>query len=291
MGYLHIDNLYKNQAILNFRECYALEKVHGTSAHVGLTHPEGKAYFFSGGEAHERFVGLFNKEGLEAALIGVCSDAPVVVYGEAYGGKQQGMSATYGPELHFIAFDVKIGDSWLDVPDAEDVVNKLGLEFVPWVKIPTDLSSIDAERDRDSIVAKRRLGIGASKLREGVVLRPLNEMLNKTGGRVIAKHKRDEFMETATPHKVDVNKIAAQADAVKVAEEWVTDMRLAHVLDKLPTATSIEHTKQVIDAMWEDVEREGKDEIVVSDVVRAKCAQRTAQLWKRKLNDNLKESA
>ncbi len=34
MGYLHIDNLYKNQTIRLFRECYALEKVHGTSAHV-----------------------------------------------------------------------------------------------------------------------------------------------------------------------------------------------------------------------------------------------------------------
>lgn len=33
MGYLHIDNLYKNRDILLFRECWALEKVHGTSAH------------------------------------------------------------------------------------------------------------------------------------------------------------------------------------------------------------------------------------------------------------------
>ena len=29
MGYQHIDNLYKNQSILMFRECYALEKIHG----------------------------------------------------------------------------------------------------------------------------------------------------------------------------------------------------------------------------------------------------------------------
>ena len=32
MGYLHIENLYKAQDILLFRECYALEKVHGTAA-------------------------------------------------------------------------------------------------------------------------------------------------------------------------------------------------------------------------------------------------------------------
>ncbi len=29
MGYMHIDNLYKDQTILMFRECYALEKIHG----------------------------------------------------------------------------------------------------------------------------------------------------------------------------------------------------------------------------------------------------------------------
>ena len=34
MGYLHIDNLYKNQTVLAFRRCFALEKVHGTSAHI-----------------------------------------------------------------------------------------------------------------------------------------------------------------------------------------------------------------------------------------------------------------
>lgn len=29
MGYMHINNLYKNQEILMFKECFALEKVHG----------------------------------------------------------------------------------------------------------------------------------------------------------------------------------------------------------------------------------------------------------------------
>ena len=36
MAYLHIDNLYKNQEILMFKECYALEKIHGTSGTITL---------------------------------------------------------------------------------------------------------------------------------------------------------------------------------------------------------------------------------------------------------------
>lgn len=46
MAYLHIENLYKARDIMLFRECYAMEKIHGTSAHVGWN---GSLYFFSGG--------------------------------------------------------------------------------------------------------------------------------------------------------------------------------------------------------------------------------------------------
>lgn len=71
MGYLHIDNLYKNQKILAFRRCYALEKVHGTSAHIAYQSAvSGRAEelrFFSDGEKHERFCGLFDAGLLEAA--------------------------------------------------------------------------------------------------------------------------------------------------------------------------------------------------------------------------------
>ena len=46
MGYAHIDNLYKEQTILMFRECYALEKIHGTSAHISW---KGKQLWLSSG--------------------------------------------------------------------------------------------------------------------------------------------------------------------------------------------------------------------------------------------------
>src|SRR3990167_7282552 len=98
MAYLHIDNLYKAQEILAFRTCYALEKIHGTSAHVGFK--GGVITFFSGGASHERFVEIFDEEALQARFAErfMVSDV-VVVFGEAYGGKCQGMSLTYGKTL------------------------------------------------------------------------------------------------------------------------------------------------------------------------------------------------
>ena len=156
MSYLHIENLYKCQSILLFRECFSLEKVHGTSAHIGWT-PQGLSYF-SGGESHERFKALFDHAKLHEGFMAL-GHAVVTIYGEAHGGKCQGMKKVYGEALRFIAFDVRIGESWLSVPDAEQVCAGLGIEFVPYAKVATDLASLDAERDRPSEVALRR-GLG-----------------------------------------------------------------------------------------------------------------------------------
>lgn len=285
MAYLHIPNLYKDQSILYHRECYAMEKIHGTSAHI--SYKEGKLHFFSGGEKHENFVALFDEDTLRMGMAEIAPE--ITVFGEAYGGKCQGMKHTYGDALRFVAFEVKIGDTWLAVPQAEDVCNKLHLPFVYYKRVSTDLAVLDAERDADSEQAKRN-GVGPGKMREGIVLRPLEELRKNNGERVIAKHKRDEFKETATPRPVQPGKLEVVAEANRVAQEWVTEMRLAHVLDKC-AATDIKDTGKVIAAMVEDVRRESAGEVAWSPEVRGKIGARTAQLFKRVLHDRLQEKS
>ena len=156
MGYAKIENLYKNQKIMMFKECYALEKVHGTSAHIQWS--KGRVSYYSGGEKHDNFVNLFDTDKLTEFFVslGKAEDCRIVIYGEAYGGKQQAMSDTYGKELKFIAFDVNIDGMWLDIPKADDFATRAGIEFVPYELIPTTIEALDKERDRDSIVAIRR---------------------------------------------------------------------------------------------------------------------------------------
>lgn len=283
MGYLHIGNLYKDQRVLMFKECYAMEKVHGTSAHIAWR--EGRLHFFSGGERLDPFVALFDqaklKEGFEK--LG-CPE--VTVYGEAYGGRCQGMKDTYGDKLAFIAFDVKIGETFIDVPNMAQVAERLGLEVVPWEKVSTDVAVLDAIRDRPSEVAARR-GCGSDKLREGIVIRPLVEVTTSNGARVIAKHKGAAFEERATPPKVDdPEKLVVLANSAAIALEWVTDMRLTHVLDKLKPKGDVfamEDTGNVIAAMVEDVLREAKGEIVESKETKAAIGKRAAQLFKQRV--------
>jgi len=281
MGYLHIDNLYKNTEILLFKECYAMEKIHGSSAH--LQWKDNKIIFFSGGEKHETFKKIFDEEFLEIKFKELFENINVTIFGEVYGGKCQGMSETYGKEMKFIVFDVKVGDNWLDVPNAENVAKKFNLEFVDYVKVKTDLKLLNAERDKDSTQAIRN-GCGEGKLREGVVLRPLIEVTKNNGSRIIVKHKRDEFLETKTKREVNPEQLKILEDAKAIAEEWVTPMRLNHVLDKLGNPTEIEKTGIVIKAMIEDVTREAKGEIKESKQSMQFIGKKTAELYKGRIS-------
>ena len=282
MGYLHIENLYRPEAqeLLTKPECYALEKIHGTSAHVRWN---GTAVsLFSGGEKHDNFAPLFDLDTLASRFARQVADSPAVVYGEAYGGKQQGMRDTYGDRTRFVAFDVQVGDLWLPVPEADAYVLTLGLEFVAYARIPTTLTAIDAERDRPSVQALRN-GILEPKIREGVVLRPVEECVNRFGRRIIAKHKRAEFFETKTARQVDPSKLAVLQEARAIADEWVTEMRLSHVLDKLGNPTELSATGNVVRAMIEDVLREGSGELVDSQDTKKAIGTAAARMFKARV--------
>ncbi len=282
MGYLHIDNLYKNQDILLFRDCYAMEKIHGTSAHVAYSRARNEVRLHAGGESGERFAALFDVDKLKQIFDEEVGADAVIVYGEAYGGKQQGMSKTYGVNLKFVVFDVKIGDCWLSVPKAEDVCIKLGLEFVAYAKVSTDIPSLDAERDKLSVQAVRN-GVEGEHIREGVVLRPLIEVVKNNGARLIAKHKRQEFRERKSIPQIDPAKRELMEQAGAIADEWVTPMRLSHVLDKLGNPSEMKDTGAVIAAMVEDVCREADGIIADNKAVRKAIGSAAVRLYKAKI--------
>lgn len=289
MGYMKIENLYRNQTMLIFKRCYALEKIHGTSAHIKWK--DNQLTFYSGGEKHENFIALFDHEKLKSTFESM-GHPKITVYGEAYGGKQQGMRLTYGDSLKFIVFDVRIGDSWLSVPNMDNIATKLGLEVVPWEETSTDLKDLDAIKMRPSEVAVRR-GCGEDKMREGIVLRPIEEMTLNNGSRIIVKHKREEFSETKTSRKVDPEKAVILMEANAIAEEWVTFERIKHVISHLTidgVEPTIEKTGLVIKEMVNDVYTEGKGEIIESKEASAAIGRRAALLFKQYLRRNLQQT-
>ena len=293
MSYRDIDNLYKAQEVFLFKEIWSTEKIHGTSAHVGWK-PEGGMQYFQGGTSYESFLKLFDLEKLRYEFEGYVHNKsevgfPLTVYGEAYGGKLQGMSATYGKDLKFVAFEVKIGDHWLVVPAADEVARKLGFDFVPYKKIPGTLEAIELALSEDSEQAIKN-GMGPGHRREGLVLRPPIEVTKNNGDRIMAKHKNPEFTETKTKREVDPSKMKILAEAEAIADEWVTPMRLVHVLDAFPEPWDMKITGDVIRSMISDVLKESKGEIIDSKEAHTAIGSRTAKLFKEKLNRVLKET-
>ena len=121
-------------------------------------------------------------------------------------------------------------------------------------------------------------------MREGVVLRPLIEVIKNNGNRIISKHKRIEFSEVKTPRSVSPEKLKILENAKKIAEEWVTPMRLTHILDKFAGEQIIEDTGEIIKLMIEDIYREADKEIIKNNDVKKSIARQTALLFKRKIS-------
>lgn len=270
MSYRHIPNLYKDTRILMFKRCFAMEKIHGTSAHVSWK--DGKLKFFAGGAAHMAFVALFDQDALTKAF--EKRECPeVIVYGEAYGGKMQKMKETYGDRLRFIAFEVKIGEVWLDVSKAHTFVAHLGLEFVDYIECSTELDILDALRDSPSTQAVRN-GCG-EKPREGVILRPPFEMRLNNGERLLAKHKNKAFSERKHTPKVGIP-LEILREAEKIADEWVVPERIRHVADALSLEIAVKNIGQLIRGVSADIAREAAGEIVVNDAAWKAVAKQTA---------------
>ena len=83
-------------------------------------------------------------------------------------------------------------------------------------------------------------------------------------------------METKTPRQVSTEGLKVLEDAKEIANEWVTEMRLTHILDKLPGADR-KSTAVVLQNMVDDIYREGVGEIVeskeVSKAIKAKATE------------------
>lgn len=222
---------------------------------------------------------LFDQPDLVRRFIDL-GHSDITIYGEAYGGKLQRMSATYGPTLRFIAFDVKVGDIWVSVQNALDIANKLGIEFVPYEEIDATVAELDRVRDLPSEVAVR-CGTSNPMPREGVVIRPLVELVKPNGERLIAKHKGDAFKETRVTREVgkELDIEAGESAAL----QWVTDMRLDHVLDRLGNPCEMSDTPRVLSAMLDDVFREGYGEISDTKQTRKAIGRRCMLLWKSRV--------
>jgi len=116
-------------------------------------------------------------------------DIPMCLYGEGYGAKIQKGGGNYIPDgVDFILFDVMINDIWLERINIQDIAKKLKIKIVPIVWTGTLLEAVQMTKEGFK-----------SSLRvlppEGLVMKPIAELKDRKGDRIITKVKLKDFQK------------------------------------------------------------------------------------------------
>jgi len=131
---------------------------------------------------NEKFINIETEELFEQKF----GDSEVTLYGEGYGRKIQNGGSYIPDGVSFILFDVMIGGIWLKRDSVEDIAKTFAIDVVPIVGVG----------DLDDAVAyvrsKPNSKIGTAKM-EGVVARPMVELFDRLGKRVMVKIKVKDF--------------------------------------------------------------------------------------------------
>lgn len=168
------------------------EKIDGTNVRVRW---DGTDVEF-GGRTNDAQMPVFLMQRLQqiftpAALARVFPDikdgVQVILFGEGYGAKIQKAGGLYKPDgCDFILFDVMVNGLYLERHNVDDIAVQLQIESVPELGRGTLLEAIERVKEGfPSMIGKAQA--------EGMVLRPVVELTNRLGHRVITKVKHRDF--------------------------------------------------------------------------------------------------
>lgn len=188
-----IDGAFRNDAAryLANNDWFFTEKIDGTNIRI---HWDGHKVEFAGRTDRtqipkplmEYLTNTFSSMEAEEMFEQKFGETEVILFGEGYGpGTQKG--GAYRDDVSFILFDVLIGDTWLNRDSVEDIATAFGIDIVPIIFVGTIKKAVDF------VKTKPKSTIGTANM-EGVVGRPVIEMKDRLGKRVIVKIKVCDFV-------------------------------------------------------------------------------------------------
>ena len=132
---------------------------------------------------NDKFMGIKNEELFEQTF----GEKPVTFYGEGYGEKIQN-GGNYREGVGFILFDILIGDTWLERENVENIAKAFDIPIVPIVLEGTIQDAVDYVKSQPKSMIAR-----IENESEGLVGRPLVEVKDRRGDRIIVKVKVRDF--------------------------------------------------------------------------------------------------
>ena len=190
-------NDYRNSTIAYLKDNMWVftEKVDGTNIRV---HWDGHKVEFGGRTDKAQIPGtllsklneMFMTTEAEELFEQTWGDKDVILFGEGYGPKIQN-GGEYRSDVSFILFDVLVGDNYQEREWVEKTAQMFNIDIVPIVLTGTIQDGID-------YVMKHPRSTMGTAMMEGVVGRPMIELRDRRGERVIVKIKWEDFKHFAT---------------------------------------------------------------------------------------------
>ena len=187
---------YRDETVkyLRFNDWQFTEKIDGTNISVEW---DGHAVSFHGrterAQIPKHLLEYLEKTFLtteaEELFEQTYGDNNLILYVEGYGAKIQN-GGNYRSDVSFILFDVLIGDNWQEREWVEKTAKMFGIDVVPVVFVGS------LEEGVDYVMEHHPSTIGTAMM-EGVVGRPMVEMRDRLGKRIIVKIKCEDFKEFA----------------------------------------------------------------------------------------------
>ena len=187
---------YRDETVkyLRFNDWQFTEKIDGTNISVEW---DGHAVSFHGrterAQIPKHLLEYLEKTFLtteaEELFEQTYGDKNVILYGEGCGAKIQN-GGNYRSDVSFILFDVLIGDNWQEREWVEKTAKMFGIDVVPVVFVGS------LEEGIDYVMEHHPSTIGTAMM-EGIVGRPMVEMRDRLGKRIIVKIKWEDFKEFA----------------------------------------------------------------------------------------------
>lgn len=187
-----VEGKYRNEAIkyLKDNKWQFTEKIDGTNIRI---YWDGNKVSFFGRtdraqipvELTNRLIKLFGGEINEQLFEQKFGETEVILFGEGYGERIQN-GGLYRKGQDFILFDVMIADNYQPRESVEDIAKYFGIDIVPIILEGTLQESVNYVKSKP----KSSIGIADS---EGVVGRPVIELQDRCGKRIIVKIKVRDF--------------------------------------------------------------------------------------------------
>ena len=189
-----IEGQFRNPTVDYLKNLYWewTEKIDGTNIRV---HWDGHQVSFGGRTDNaqipaplvNRLNDLFGGETNAQLFEQKFGETEITLYGEGYGVKIQKGGGLYKSDgVDFILFDARVGDLWLNRYSVEDIAAAFGIDVVPIVL----RGDID---DAVKFVKAKPMSTIGTNMMEGLVGRPMEELRDRRGNRVIVKLKVRDF--------------------------------------------------------------------------------------------------